>query len=104
MMPSKGLTEKAALIFVITHRLVLLTEIPPTATVSVPLRMLSCHSLPVTGVEFVPVEKVSVVVRPPSINVELFDASNLWNLVHPLVQVVLGNSSDDDLRESTRSM
>lgn len=76
----------------ITNRLTAGTLNPPTATVSFPLRRVSCQLLPMTGSTPTPVPKVMVEVRPPSTKVELLDGSNFFWFAHGEPQAVLGNS------------
>ncbi len=72
----------------ITNRLTAGTLNPPTATVSFPLRRVSCQLLPMTWSTPTPVPNVMVEVRPPSTKVELLDGSNFFWFAHGGLQAV----------------
>jgi hypothetical protein len=93
MMPSKGSTLNAAVCDVMSQSGAFLTEMPPIATVSVPLRRWSSYSvLLVTGSVFTPVAKLRTFVRPPSTNVLLAAVLKRCWVLQFAVQAVLGNS------------
>lgn len=75
-MPLNGSGANVGVWSVMRNRLTLGTTTPPTVTVSLALRRLSCQLSPTTGSTPTPVPKVMVLARLPSTKVELLVESN----------------------------